>query len=235
MKIKILLFAALFISSLSFSQSTVDRPLRLSLIGKPQISWLKSDYINVETDGTKMGIAFGLNMDYYFQENYAFTTGIFINNSGGKLNYKDSIIFIHESESEVFDKNTHIIYKLRYLEIPLNLKLKTNEIGYFTYFGQIGLNTFFNIGANGNISNSFRSIEKENISEEVNFFSIGYNIGGGFEYSFGTNLALSASLIFTNGFLDVTTNIDETVEGFEKRNEDKTILNTISLQIGVLF
>jgi hypothetical protein len=218
-----------------YSQSTLEKPLRLSLIARPQLSWLKSDYKNVETDGLKMGLAFGLNLDYYFQENYAFSTGIFINNTGGKLNYLDSVTFIHENTAEGFDKNTHVEYKLRYIEIPFALKLKTAEIGYFTYFGQIGLNTFYNIGAVGDISNPNKFIEKENISDEVNFFSLGYSIGGGLEYSLGTNMSLSASLIFTNGFLDLTTNIDEKAEGYEKREEDKTILNTISFQIGVLF
>ena len=37
--------------------------------------------------------------------------------------------------------------KLKYLEIPLTLRLRTNEIGYITYWVQVGVGLGFNIKA----------------------------------------------------------------------------------------
>ena len=53
--------------------------MRFSFVLSPQTSWLKSDHSAVSTNGNLFGYNFGLVMDRFFDDNYAFSTGLTIN------------------------------------------------------------------------------------------------------------------------------------------------------------
>lgn len=111
---------------------------------------------------------------------------------------------------------------MQYINIPLGLKLKTNEIGYLTFFTHLGLNAGINIKAIGEIDSY--ELNNENISKEIKLLNMGYFIGAGFEYSIGGNTALVLGLTYTNGFLDVTSDSD-----------NKVTLSNLNIRVGVLF
>jgi len=104
------------------------------------------------------------------------------------------------------------------------LKFKTKEIGYLTYFAHLGLTTQMNIKATGTSSDANSSLADDNISDEINFFNLGYHIGAGAEYSIGGNTALVFGLMYTNGFTDITSSSD-----------DKITTAGIALRLGILF
>jgi hypothetical protein len=211
----------------SFSQDGGKPKIRLSIIASPQLSWLKPDINLAENDGMKPGFKFGLNIDYFFQENYAFSTSLLINNCGGIVRYTgQNIPFIAGDSVYQFSSGVSVTYKLQYIEIPLSVKLKTNRIGYFTFYGLFGLHPMININAKGDVNQG--SITDANISREVNSFNMGYHIGGGLEYEIGNSFAISAGLVFSNGFTDITTNTTG-------RKNDKTILNSLTLLVAFLF
>jgi len=221
--VTILLFAVIA----AFSQNESKSKVRLGIIASPQLTWLKPNINAAENDGTKLGFKFGLNMDYYFLENYSFSTALLINNSGGTIRYYGvDIPFIADDSTCHFTNGVSVTYKIQYIEIPVTIKLKTNQIGYYTFYGQFGLHPMINISAKGNANQ--QSVKNANISREVNYFNVGYQIGGGLEYEIGNSFTLSAGLIYSNGFTDVTTNTPG-------RKNDKTILNSVTLQIGFLF
>ncbi|HBF88315.1 MAG TPA: hypothetical protein DDX39_06695 [Bacteroidales bacterium] len=225
---KIFFVLALFTSISVFGQ------MRFGIVGTPQVTWLKSDVKLVETDGIRLGLSYGLNLEFSFSDNAIFTTGVFINNAGGKLKYNDTTNVFSFEHSDIIDTlptGVSITYKTQYLEIPLGLKFKTNEIGYLTYFGQLGLTPMVNISAKGD-SEKPDLIDNEKIQKEVSLFNLAYHIGAGVEYNLSGNTSLLAAIIYTNGFFDITRN----PKGNKTTNvSDKVIMNCVSLKVGVLF
>ncbi|RLD56546.1 MAG: PorT family protein [Bacteroidetes bacterium] len=226
MKNRTILYKASIVIILFFTASTTfSQGLRLGFIASPQVSWIKSDINKVKTDGNLFGFDFGLNADFFFTKNYALSTGITINNVGGKLNYSDPVSLQASDSLYNFAGGTSITYKLQYLKFPLSVKLKTNQIGYFTYYGQFGLTPKILIGAKADVSSY--SINEVNIIDEINFFNLSYNVGGGIEYSLGGNTAITVGVIYTNGFIDVTKN--------ENNAKDKTVVNSVTCKLGIMF
>lgn len=200
-----------------FSQNT-----RFTVIVDPKFSWLNSDLKGVEKDGSHFGVNIGLNVDRFFAQNYAIMTGISIDNTGGKLSYDfDKPLDTNGDNDTIFAGNT-LNYKLQYINIPLGLKLKTNEIGYITFFTHLGINSGINIKAIGEVDDY--ELNNENISNEIKLINLGYFIGAGIEYSIGGNAAIVAGLTYTNGFIDITND-----------SNSKVTLSNLAFRVGVLF
>jgi len=215
---KYLIIFTLSIASLSvFSQSA-----RFTVFVDPKFSWMTPDKKDVTSEGSKLGVNIGLAIDNFFGPNYAFTTGISIDNTGGLLKYDfEKDIETHGADTSLPIGST-LEYKLQYISIPLGLKLKTNEIGYFTFFTHLGLNTGINIKATGEVENY--ELDNTNISDEVKLFNLAYFIGAGAEYSIGGNTAIVLGLTYTNGFVDIT-----------KDTDNKVTCSNVTIRIGILF
>jgi hypothetical protein len=211
--VNILLFSFLYIQS---------QDLRFGVFLDPQLSWLTPDKKNINRDGLRIGIKGGLILDKYFANNYAFTTGISISNMGGNLYYKDSVIIETLEKEQILNPESRVEYKLQYVSVPVGLKFKTNQIGYFTFFAQLGFTPQVNIKAKADASDN--QIDNENISKELNLFNISYFFGGGLEYSLGGSTALTGGIIFNNGFIDV----------LSSKNVKET-LSFLSLRLGIMF
>ena len=188
----------------------------------PQFAWFSSDDETAEPDGSIFHVHAGLNMDFYFAENYAFVLGVGINNLGGNLLYADSTEFSSKGETLLVEPNQSVKLNLQYIDIPIGLKLKTEELGYATYFLQLGFNPMINLNAKA--SSEEASLEKEDIKESINTFYLGYHVGIGFEYNLGGSTSLIGGIRWSSGFTDVTNN-----------DRANITLNSISLHLGVLF
>jgi len=205
-----------------FSSSTFSQRFSFSIIADPQIAWLRTELDEVKSDGPVFGINGGLVFDRYFTENYAFSTGISLWQTGGKLLFTEGMTIQTRSGDKTLDPNSSMIYRLQYLTIPLSLKLNSNEIGYMSFFAHVGINNHISIGKSANVPSTDEN--KVGIPEEINIFSMSYFFGGGGEYSLGGNTRLLAGLYFTSGFWDITSS-----------EEYRATLNAVSLRIGVRF
>ncbi len=199
-----------------------SQDLRFGVFVDPQFSWITPDARNISRDGIRIGIKGGLIVDKYFARNYAFTTGISISNMGGNLHYKDSVIIETQDTEQTLNPGSRVEYKLQYISVPAGLKFKTNQIGYFTFFAQLGFTPQINIKAKADASDN--QIDNENISKELNLFNLSYFFGGGLEYSLGGNTALTAGIIFDNGFIDI----------LSSKNVKET-LSFLSVRLGIMF
>jgi hypothetical protein len=188
----------------------------------PQFAWFSSDEETVEPDGSIFHVHAGLNMDYYFAENYAFVLGVGINNLGGTLLYADSTEFSSKGETLLVEPNQSVKLNLQYIDIPIGLKLKTEELGYATYFLQLGFNPMINLNAKA--SSEDKSFDKVDIKESINSFYLGYHVGLGVEYKLGGSTALIGGVRWSSGFTDVTDN-----------DRANVTLNALSIHLGVLF
>lgn len=208
---KTLLFIILFITSqLIMGQSAGDT--RFSFVLTPQISWVKSDHQNIDNKGSHFGYNFGLIMDRFFSDNYAFTTGLTINTTGGKLAYPSKMT--GETEFAAMTQS----YRLKYIEIPLGLKLRSEDMHRTNIYGRFGLSPQINIQA--------KNKDGHSINDEVRLFDLGYHLGAGIEYSLGGRNALILGLLFNNGFVDISNH---------NQFDDKAILNRLVFEFGFIF
>lgn len=240
MKQLLVLCILIFGLKITYAQSN----FRLGLTASPTISWLSPDTRGVESEGNRIGFKYGVIADFNFAENYAFSTGIFMNYTGGKISFPS--ISTNSVGATDYGKTESVI-KLQYIEIPLTLKLRTNEIGYITYFGQIGFGVSINIGAKSDLEvtnaagNTLFKLDDEKISDEINLFQSSLIIGAGAEYNVSGNTAILIGLTYHNGFTNVLdfkvpkTDRNGTLSTSGETQSVKGTNNYVSLTLGVLF
>ncbi len=210
-------FFILFITLAVFGQKT-----RFSFMLNPQVSWMTADQQGIKTNGAVAGINTGIELDLFFAEHYAFSTGLTINNLGGRLVYADSIAIDADGSKIIIAPGNSVKYNLQYIALPLGLKFKTIEIGYTTFWVNAGFTPMINIKAKGTSEN--RAINKTNLKDETGLFNINYFVEAGIEYSLGGNTAIIGGLGYYPGFMDVT-----------NRSADKIYTYSMALVLGILF
>lgn len=199
----------------------------IGLHADPNIGWFATDTKSVSNDGARPGFSFGLTFNKYFTQNYAFSTGISIMSAGGSLVYSDPMkMEFNNVPPSILLPGKPVTYKIQYLVIPIGLKLQTNQIGYITYFSDIGLDPKIVIGGKADIPSL--NISGENAMNELNMFNLSYHITGGIEYSFGGSTALIIGLNFDNNFLDIT-------KDNGNQPKDKVSHKILSFRLGVNF
>ncbi len=204
-----------------------DFGFRFGMHISPNLSWFRAETRGYDNRGASPGFSYGLIVDYEFARNYVVTSGLNILNTGGKMRYR----YLHEGD----DTQKRRDYSLRYLEIPLGLKLRTEEMGFMTYYGKFGLGLGFNIRAKADDRiyrevNSTLQIDDEDISEETRFIKAGLIIGGGLEYSLGGMTSLLAGITFHNGFANILDQDNPAVA-----TSPSAMNNYIEFTLGVMF
>lgn len=211
-----LIYAGCFVVN---AQTDELQRVRLGIKVAPAINWMKPNTKNIQGNGTKLGFSYGLMLDYNFTKNYALATGLEVCYRGGKLKDKTYSVNILDEREGVFN--------LQYLQLPVTIKLKTNEIGPMTYFGQIGLETGFNISAKGSDWNlGAQSGDKENIRSQVTPFNLALLVELGAEYAIGGHASLMISAYFSNGFIDIMRTVNPNLDARS---------NAVGLNVGVFF
>lgn len=221
-KIYLILIISLF-SIITFAQG-----VRMGITASPQLSWMKSDNGRVTSDGAQMGFNFGLMTDFFFAERYSFSTGVTINNTGGKLIYADSLDFNSNGEIHTLEPGASVKYKIQYIDIPIGFRMESNQIGYFVYYANFGVTNHLRVGASADIESETVSLNGAGCKDEVSFYTMEYNIGLGADYYFSKNTAITFGILYSNGFLDATSNTDP-------KMNDNVSLRSITLKLGILF
>lgn len=189
------LFALISISS--FAQNTSE--VRLGLTAHPNFGFLKVE--NGKGDGLSTGFSYGLISDFEFAENYSFATGLTvttINGSGKLLNYAP----YHALNANNQDYN--VKFKMQYIEVPLTIKLKTDEVDDLKWYGQFGLTTGFRIGARQDVENGNTPLADDiKATDNTKFFRAGMLIGGGVEYRMTGKTSLLGGITYNNGLTNI--------------------------------
>jgi hypothetical protein len=226
------LLITLSLAAIALFGNAADSKLHFGLKAAPSLAWLRTDTKGLESDGSKFGFSYGLLTEFNFADNYAFATGVDITYRGGKFKTVTTV----NSATDTITASTSSKFTLQYVEIPITLKLKTNEIGYLTYYLQAGLAPGLKIRAResfesaiqtksgGTITNSSVSESDVDIMKDINNFNLSMIIGGGLEYTLSGTTVLLAGIQFNNGFLDV---FDGT--------ESKVNSNYLALTVAILF
>ena len=231
LKFKYLLLTFLICSTISgYSQD-----IRFGITANPGMTWVKPDNQSIESDGVRFAFDFGLMIDYVFgdQERYAFNTGVTLNVAGAKMKGMATDTSGHTSE---------LTARINYLELPVTIKLRSNEVGYFVFYGQIGMVPAFAVRARADYKTTLTedgntvTLEGENIKfenipfqpmtiEKVRAFNMGLVVEAGFEYNVGEATVLVGGLYFNTGFLDM----------FKDGDGERIVPRTMGFRLGVMF
>ena len=201
-----------------------EKKVALGLGISPTINWMKTKSEGLTSDGNRIGFKYGLMADFNFGENYALATGIYINNSGGKVNALEVV--------DSLEQNVSYNLKIQSIEIPLTLKMKTKEIGYFKYFGQFGfapqiiINSTADIGVEGG-----ETKDEVDMQDRIADLDLSLVLAIGIEYNISGTTNLVIGLSYQSGFIDL---LQGSADGFNQV-EKKATSNQIALNLGVLF
>ncbi len=232
---------SLFLLSIT---SAYSQEFRLGIHAVPFISWMGSNDNTINAQGTNFGFKLHPVGEYFFAENYAFTTGIALAfNQGGTLNHTtggnlwpETVVESKTTGLDSIPNGSNLTYKLQSVEIPFGIKLRTNEINYLRYYGEVPITVGIKTQARGNISGAGLETTKENINADMNFVNISWGIGGGVEWEVSQSTSLVAGLYFQGGFMDLTKNNGTQYQPTGNETEDsKAIMNAINIRLGVMF
>lgn len=223
-----------------------SRSFRIGLHFSPNISWFGLNTVGYNKDGARIGFAYGISTEFFIAKNYLFSTGFNINNIGGNIKYEG--VYDNAGTDQASLVKQHI--KINYVNIPLTLKLRTNEIGYMTYYGNFGFVLGFKYNSKTNYEYvDLNNTKKSNINNNSNisFLNMDLIVGGGGEYNLGGNTNIMFGVSYHNGFVHVMKDktselnalgkatIDSDGKAVYTSKEVSATLNYISLDLGIYF
>lgn len=218
--------------------------LRFGFQLSPSFSWMNTNDTRINRSGTNLGMKLGMLAEYYFRENYAFSTGIgFAFNHGGTLLFEYGGSYWKNSNLgsslDTLPDGVKLKYNLQFVEIPATIKMRTREFGYLRYFLEPGITIGLRSQARGSITG--RGIgdqaDKFDIRRDVNGLNLAWGIGGGVEYSLTETTSLVAGLGFQVGFADITED-KGTVFDPDRGNQlenSKGKVSALTLKLGLMF
>lgn len=234
MKTKVILFSLLFFNSLLLVAQ--ENKFKLGIRFAPMIAFNKvedvddKDSIAFESNGAGLRFSAGFYGDFYFGKNYAFHTGLWYTVQRGGLKYT--------SPSPKFG-NGETVYNLQMLQVPVALKLFTNEISqdmklYFTLGGTIAIK----INEKRMDWTADNYFERPATGKAFSWGDFGLLLGMGTEYQMAENTILYGGIIYNRGLIDAASS-----EGLFKRTGDGkeakdfyTLNNQLlGLELGVKF
>lgn len=229
-----ILATAIFCLFFGYQLQAQTNDLRLGFQVSPSFSYMATDDNQINSNGTNLGLKLGMLAEMYFQENYAFITGIgFSFNSGGTLRHEQGGKIWTRSElpqgvDPTFFPGVDLKYNIQYVEIPFGLKFRTNAFGYLRYWAEIPVITLgFRSQARGAISQAGINEDKIIIKKEVGALALSWGLGGGVEYELSPNASLVGGINYQRVFTDVTRDVAD--------DNSKGYTNHIVLRVGVMF
>jgi hypothetical protein len=151
---------------------------------------LKSDQLEVFQGKTATRMSIGLIVDHPFTDTYFLSSGLIYLPKRVSIN-------LEEEDGGTAPTNPFESYDLNYLQIPLSLKLFTNEIAPdISLFFQVGLILEFKIFDQA-LNEDYEFISK------FNFFDTAAIIGTGIEYRLGINTIFFTGISLQKGLINI--------------------------------
>lgn len=231
---------------------------RFGLKATGALTWYKPDNKKLfESNGVTAKGGYGLMMEFRLNKVAVIGTGLQVDYDGGKMNMLDTTYYFINKDSEIISRGdtanqqyTRLRlgtrqYNTTYLTIPLTLKLKTNEIGYLTYYGQFGINASFRLKSRVNDETYVGNLKSEQTdlenTKDMSLFKFALNIGGGAEWNLSGSTSVVFGINWYNGFSNVVKKesdylfrYNSTSSQFEDTKQNFRA-SAIALSVGVLF
>lgn len=202
--------------------------VEIGLMVSPTIAgnrFIAEDRYNFEKESSNLQLGVGVIADYFFAQNYAFSTGLIYRGKGAEISYN----YTRDTGGTTVTTRGQDDITLQYIELPVSLKLFTNEVapGTIAYF-QVGGSLNTKVAAQ---VNDKKVINGEKVSKRFNIFEGDVLIGGGAEFQLGQSTKLFGGITYHRGLTDID-------DYYEDLFGDKNVSvknNGVSLDFGVKF
>lgn len=287
---KFLIFILISLPLVTLGQSNNNDPivqqaelrnLRFGIYAQGSFGWLNPENQKKYSQGSLgFGYGWGFDVEINFNRNTTLRTGLNLSTFKAGLNYYNPDLTLSNETYYVLDANENYVnwsgntppegdlyqlfnrkYNVNYVNVPIILKLKTNEIGYFTYYGEFGATLGFKTKAlvddeikpleynlsDSTFENSLSLNQKlyildVNADKSTQPIRFGLNLGAGAEYNLSGNTSFFFQLnwnYFINNLLTKAENESflrkETSKGVFNAVDAKAFPGNIVLSFGVLF
>lgn len=242
-----------------------SKSFRFGLKGAPSLNWYTpEDSKKFENAGLNFKFSWGLMTEFKLAEVASLVTGLQLDSDGGKITFKDSVGYIVSDEEAIYNTEIQTAfldttgkykfyllnernYSVKYVTLPAIIKMKTKEIGYFTYFGQFGVNMSFK--TKGIVDDevfdgtSKVTLKDMDISDDFQLFRTQLSVGAGAEYNLAGSTSLVVGINYNRGFSNVlkkdskylfTSELNGTTLSFPPVSQ-KATSNNVMLTVGILF
>lgn len=211
----------------------------------PNWGWTGSTTGAAVSNGARTGLDLGVVAEYYFADNYALVSGINVGFLGGKYTFENGRMVADSLQT--YDVNR--IYKSTLYEIPLMLKMVTNDLG------DLPLRIYAQVG--GGIGYAQKVKVKDAIpvdgietpddwgitNKEFSNIRVSLKAAAGAQYALDESTRLFAGVYFSHDLLNninsVSPNYYKFYDGNKDLGERKTklnmIQNRIGIEVGILF
>lgn len=250
----------LIIAAIGVSICTVrgqDRKLKFGLAAGPSINWLNVKTEGLESTSTTVSFNYGLYADFPLKANekYFVSTGFQIQNFQFQLNYPTAVL---NSAGLLAASTADNQLRMSYLEFPIGLKLRSDEIGYSHIAGWFGLGTGFRINSSQELNQNYTDTggvsitENVQINESSDFTRVAkmtVKIGGEWERKITGETFFVIGVTYENGLTNLLrgasfavdqntgkTDLSKTNTSLSKSGEDyKALQRSIVIHLGVYF
>jgi hypothetical protein len=225
MQFKKLAFLLLFLGITSTAMAQMEIGIQFS----PTISgnrFIAEDRHNFEQSNNTLRLGVGVVGDYFFSNNYAFSSGLMYRSKGSKISYT----YMREGgDGQITPAKETDELTVQYLEVPLTLKLFTNEVApdivlYIQVGGALGTKV------SGQVDQK-KVINGERTARRFNIFETSAVLGTGAEMQLGQSTKLFGGITYLRGL----SNIDNY---YKKQLGDKNLAiknNGVSIDVGIKF
>jgi len=197
MKKTIIFFLMMGMASICFGQ------MKLGLKVSPNLIFNRldtdADTVSFERDGIHLRPAVTITADYMFAQNYQFSTGL------GYISKK--MRFDVNKPSGNLKGN----YIAQYVQLPVTLKLNTNEV-------DLDKRLYFQIGGIFDIKIYDENKGDDDVIDKIRPLDVGLIFGAGGEMYLGTSTLLSVGLTYQRGLVNVIKRSDLDTE-FSLKND----------------
>ena len=218
----------------------------------PNWGWTGSTTGAAISEGAKTGFDLGVVAEYYFADNYALVSGINVDFLGGKYFFENGRMVTDSLNPDPYLEiyGVHRVYKTTLYEIPLMLKMVTNELG------DLPLRAYAQVGGGIGYAQKVKvkdaipadGIEAPNAwgitDKEFSNIRVSLKIGGGIQYALDESTRLFAGVFFSHDLLNNINSVSPNYYRYYIVNRDKIgeretklnmIQNRFGIELGILF
>jgi len=236
MKKNLLIIGLLLAMSLGVSAQNTGFAFGLKL--GPGFDWTGSTTGAAKSEGVRTGFGVGLVAEYYFAENYAIVTGVNVNMNRGHYSFQNAHL---DSVAGVSPFSVDRYYKSTVYEIPLMLKMVTNELGNLPLrvYAQVGAG--FGYAQKVKVKDSYEDFNGDTYiasNKEYSNFRTSLKIGAGAQYALDESTRVFLGVYFSHDFINNINSIAPNhykfyFDGDEKVGERETKLNMLQNRVGI--
>jgi hypothetical protein len=212
--------SALFFVLLAATQAQAQQSkYRFGMHFTPNYTWVAPETRLLNSEGGAIGFGYGLIVERAIgSTNYFFSTGLSVN----RLQYGssiDSAMFKRANGTTDYFFNPIYNYRVQYFDVPLSIKMRTNQMGALRIFGQFGINTGIMFQAKARVEGhpdvfdateyffinkveDYRPVQSLETNDRVSSFRASVLICAGIEYLLSGDTHMVVGLRLDNPFTD---------------------------------